>query len=48
MPEKFDLFTPPDPHIADVIQQSQKRIEELEEINKKLSDKEKDLEEQVI
>ena len=39
MSDKFDVFTPSDPHIADVVQQSEKRIEELEQSNKKLFDK---------
>ena len=48
MPDRFDMFTPPDPHIVDSLQLSQKRIEELEHLNKELSDKDYDLQDQVI
>jgi hypothetical protein len=48
MSVEFDVFTPPDPHVVDIVQQSQKIIKELEHSNKKLSDKEKNLQEQVF
>lgn len=48
MPDEFDVITPPDPHIVDIVHQSQKIIMELEQSNKKLSDKEKNLQEQVF
>ncbi|RGB24193.1 hypothetical protein C1646_510865 [Rhizophagus diaphanus] len=48
MPDEFDVITPPNPHIVDIVRQSQKIIKELEQSNKKLSDKEKNLQEQIL
>ncbi|UZO28157.1 uncharacterized protein OCT59_021699 [Rhizophagus irregularis] len=48
MPDEFDVITPPNPQIVDIVRQSQKIIKELEQSNKKLSDKEKNLQEQIL
>ncbi|CAB4490728.1 unnamed protein product [Rhizophagus irregularis] len=48
MPDEFDVITPPNPQIVDIVRQSQKIIKELEQSNKKLSDKEKNLQEQIV
>lgn len=48
MPDEFDVITPPNPQIVDIVRQSQKIIKELEQSNKKLSDKETNLQEQVF
>ncbi|GBC10512.1 hypothetical protein RclHR1_00970013 [Rhizophagus clarus] len=48
MSKDFDVLTPQDPHVVDIVQQCQKIIRELEQSNKKLSDKEKNLQEQIL